>query len=179
MRKFSFWVIVCIMVLGSCSKKSVREEQVFQFVVDRISTSYYEGGGHLDTLLTHFDIALDSEQVLAIQQRFIPWGKPPIGKITLQQMKSMKLKDGIHYYLIVNLIRENENRAFNYLVEVFDEGTELWLRKFYMYETVDPVLRNISIKKKKDGAVWLVRHNFGRGEFDGRYLNIEFKARPF
>ncbi len=171
-------MLLCSLIICSC-KRSERDEQVFQFVQDRMATPYYAGGAHLDTLLKHFDRQLDSAKRLTIQQRFIPWGRPPIGFIELKEMASMKLDDGRHYYLIINLFRQSESRAFNYLVEVFDGGSDLWLRQFFMYETNDPILKNVSIKKKKGGAVWLVGDGRNKGEFDGERLIRKSKFPPF
>jgi hypothetical protein len=182
MRRIFLLFSVILFSLASCSRRNttrtVREDAAFQFAVDRISTPYIKGGGHLDSLLKHFDIPLDSERIRIIWQGFIPWGKLRPESISLKQIVSMHLKDGKHYYMVIFLDRSQELRCFKYLVEVFDNGKELWLRQFSMFDTSEAMLSNVWIEKREDRAIWMVKNSKGKCEWDGKSLTYHNKI-PF
>jgi hypothetical protein len=146
--------------------------------MDRMQTPRYPDGSHIDSLVSHFDVPVDSEGRRLLSQTWIPWGKLNRESIFLDQIDSVKLDDGNHYYLIIYLMRAPELREYTYLVEVHDNGSKLGLRKFYMFDNSDLMLRNLSIRKKKEGAVWIVRHGLVKGEFDGRTLTLKSKYPP-
>jgi hypothetical protein len=146
--------------------------------MDRMQIPRYPDGSQIDSLIHYFDVPVDSAGSLLLSQTWIPWGKLNRESIFLDQIDSMKLDDGIHYYLIIYLMRAPELREFTYLVEVHDDGSKLGLRKFFMFDNSELMLRNLSIRKKKEGAVWMVRHGLAKGEFDGRTLTFKSKYPP-
>lgn len=136
----------------------------------------YRDGSHLDTLVKHFDLPPDSGRMRSFfYQEWIPWGKLRPESISLKQIVSMQLKDGNHYYMVIFLNRLDELRGFNYLVEVFDNGTGLWLRQFSMWDTSSAMMRNVWIEKRKDHAAWMVKSSIGKCEWDWKSLTIRYK----
>lgn len=179
--RFTTLILFILLTVNGCEKNenSNRKNEVLDFVIDKMEIPVYKDSSHPDTLLQYFYPPVDSTLKRFFHQTWIAWGKLPRIDISCNQYVHQKSQDGDHYFLIVSLMRPTEFRSFKYLVEVFDDGTKLWLKQFFMFDTKELGLFNhVKIRKKKGRVIWSLRFGPIHGEVDGRG-NIKTSAKLF